>query len=70
MLVWPYRPIHLLNVHFSRFDMLTPNMGIGQPQDVDPQMEALADTYRVIALGLPYDKEVRTAAPQARETTS
>src|SRR5216683_1533465 len=24
MLVWPYRPIHLLNVHFSRFDMLTP----------------------------------------------
>src|SRR6266571_5350906 len=26
MLVWPYRPIHLLNVHFSRFDMLTPSM--------------------------------------------
>ena len=26
MLVWPYRPIHLLSVHFSRFDMLTPGI--------------------------------------------
>jgi hypothetical protein len=24
LLIWPYRPIHLLNVHFSGFDMLTP----------------------------------------------
>jgi hypothetical protein len=26
--VWPYRPIHLLNVHVSRFDRLTPTSEI------------------------------------------
>src|SRR5947209_7011369 len=25
MLIWLYRPIYLFSVHFSRFDMLTPN---------------------------------------------
>ena len=28
MLIWLCRPIHLLNVHFSRFDMLTPIRGV------------------------------------------
>src|SRR5260370_16928261 len=27
VLVWLSRPIHLLSVHFSRFDMLTPHWG-------------------------------------------
>ena len=27
MLTWPYRPIQLLNVQFSRFDMLTLSWG-------------------------------------------
>jgi hypothetical protein len=30
MLVWLYRPIYLLSVHFSRFDMLTPIWWIGE----------------------------------------